>query len=53
MSYICITIINSAMKLRLDPNSTQPLHQQAEDLLRTLILKKWFVSLKSTRLTSC
>lgn len=25
------------MKLRLDPNSTQPLHQQAEDLLRTMI----------------
>ena len=37
MSYICITIINSAMKLRLDPNSTQPLHQQAEELLRTMI----------------
>ena len=25
------------MKLRLDPNSTQPLHQQAEELLRTMI----------------
>ena len=38
MSYICITIINSAMKLRLDPNSTQPLHQQAEELLRKVEL---------------
>lgn len=25
------------MKFRLDPNSTQPLHQQTEDLLRTMI----------------
>ena len=37
MSYICITIINSAMKLRLDPNSTQPLHQQAEELLLRMV----------------
>ena len=31
------------MKLRLDPNSTQPLHQQAEELLRPLGVGRWAI----------
>lgn len=38
-TYLCDTdlLIVNAMKLQLDPSSPKPLHQQAEDLLRTMI----------------